>query len=359
MAFKKATAQQGKARMALVGGPGTGKTWTGLLFATALAAETGGSIAAVDTEHGSMSKYASAEPGDGLFTFDVEEPATFDPRELLKSIALAARENYAVFMMDSYSHYWSGQDGMLEMVGGNFNRWKDVTPIERKVIAALLTFPGHVIVCMRAKTDYVKVQGSNGKEQMQKVGVKPDQREAIEFEFDVVAYMGREGAGVSMSIEKTRCPALNGEIFYNPTGATLEPYREWLDRGAPDDTEYWSKRIGEASDMDSLTVIYNDMNAKGVFGRWKTMLSARRQVVEAEEAKRQQGRPLDDSQNTYTWSYLTLGHSPEEWQKEADQIHDVTEIALMQERAEKIGVPTEVQEVLALRHQELSEGPDA
>lgn len=359
MAFKKATARQGKARIALVGGPGTGKTWTGLLFATALAAETGGAIAAVDTEHGSMSKYASAEPGDGLFTFDVEEPATFDPRELLKSIALAARENYAVFMMDSYSHYWSGQDGMLEMVGGNFNRWKDVTPIERKVIAALLTFPGHVIVCMRAKTDYVKVQGSNGKEQMQKVGVKPDQREAIEFEFDVVAYMGREGAGVSMSIEKTRCPALNGEIFYNPTGATLEPYREWLDRGAPDDTEYWSKRIADASDMESLKVIYTDMNAKGVFGRWKTMLSARRQVVEAEEARRIKEFPLADSQEQHAWSYLTLGHSTEEWQKEIDQIQDIAELDELARRAEKVGVPSEVEDLIALQRQELTEAPDA
>ena len=359
MAFKKATARQGKARIALVGGPGTGKTWTGLLFATALAAETGGSIAAVDTEHGSMSKYASAEPGDGLFTFDVEEPATFDPRELLKSIALAARENYAVFMMDSYSHYWSGQDGMLEMVGGNFNRWKDVTPIERKVIAALLTFPGHVIVGMRAKTDYVKVQGPTGKEQMQKVGVKPDQREAIEFEFDVVAYMGREGAGVSMSIEKTRCPALNGEIFYNPTGATLEPYREWLDRGAPDDTEYWSKRIAEASDMESLKVIYNDMNAKGVFGRWKTMLSARRQVVEAEEAKGLNMSPLGDSRGEHSWSYLSMNHPIEDWQKVIDQILNPGELNALMELAKEAGTDPEVGDLVALRRQELTEAPDA
>lgn len=359
MAFKKATARQGKARIALVGGPGTGKTWTALLFATALAGP-GGGIAAVDTEHGSMSKYASEDPDDGLFDFDVEEPATFDPRKLLNFIADAARGNYKVLIIDSYSHYWSGQDGMLEMVGGNFNRWKDVTPIERKVIAALLTFPGHVIVCMRAKTDYVKVMGNNGKEQMQKVGVKPDQREAIEFEFDMVAYMGREGSGVSMSIEKTRCPAYHGEVFSNPDASTLEPLRKWLNRGEPDDTEYWAKRVHEATDMEALTVIYNDMNERGVFNRWKTMLSARRQQVEAEQAKRLKETPLDDARTTsYAWSYLTAGHSTEEWQKEIDQIQNLVELDAMQAQAQKAGVPSEIEEIIALQRQELTEAPGA
>lgn len=353
MAFSKATARQGKARIALVGGPGTGKTWTGLTFATALAAETGGAIAAVDTEHGSMSKYASAEPGDGLFTFDVEEPATFDPRELLKSIALAAKENYAVFMMDSYSHYWSGQDGMLEMVGGNFNRWKDVTPIERKVIAALLTFPGHVIVCMRAKTDYVKVEGRNGKEQMQKVGVKPDQREAIEFEFDVVAYMGREGTGVSMSIEKTRCPALNGEVFYNPNATTLEPYRQWLDRGAPDDTEHWSARISGATDQDALNTIYKDMVDKGVFGRWKTMLTAKKEEIERAEAKAAKAR----AGAVARWSALTAETPSEEWERYIDKITDITELDAIKDHAENMSLMSELGGVIKVRRQELTEAP--
>lgn len=353
MAFKKATARQGKARIALVGGPGTGKTWTGLTFATALAAETGGAIAAIDTEHGSMSKYASEDPDDNLFTFDVEEPATFDPRELLKSIATAARERYAVFMMDSYSHYWSGQDGMLEMVGGNFNRWKDVTPIERKVIAALLTFPGHVIVCMRAKTDYVKVMGNNGKEQMQKVGVKPDQREAIEFEFDVVAYMGREGTGVSMSIEKTRCPALNGEVFYNPTGATLEPYRQWLNRGAPDDTEYWSGRISGATDQETLTVIYEDMVAKGVFGKWKTMLTAKKEEIQRldKQAAQARGGPVS------RWSALTAETPSEEWERHIDKITDVTELDAIEDHARSMSLLAEVEGVINVRREELTQAP--
>jgi hypothetical protein len=354
MAFKKATARRGKARMALVGGPGTGKTWTGLTFATALAAETGGAIAAIDTEHGSMSKYASEDPGDGLFTFDVEEPATFDPRDLLKFIADAAAQNYAVLLIDSYSHYWSGQDGMLEMVGGNFNRWKDVTPIERKVVAALLTFPGHVIVCMRAKTDYVKVEGRNGKEQMQKVGVKPDQREAIEFEFDVVAYMGREGTGVSMSIEKTRCPSLNGEVFYNPTGTTLEPYRQWLDRGAPDDTEHWSGRISSATDQEALNVIYEDMVAKGVFGRWKTMLTAKKEELlrkETEAAKARAGA------SSARWSGLTAQSPPEEWERHIDKITDTAELDAIEAHASAMSLMSELEGVINMRREELTQAP--
>lgn len=341
MAFKRATARQGKVRMALVGGPGTGKTWTALTFATALAGPEG-AIAFVDTESGSASKYASEEPDDGLFTFDVEEPATFDPRELLKFIADAAAEDYKVLIIDSYSHYWSGQDGMLEMVGGNFNRWKDVTPIERKVIAALLTFPGHVIICMRAKTDYVKVQGKNGKEQMQKVGVKPDQREAIEFEFDVVAYMGREGTGVSMTVEKTRCPALQGEVFANPKATDLEPLQQWLSRGTPDDTEYWSKRIAGATDEDDLKIIYDDMVARGVFSRWKPRMSARKQ--ELREAAAQAANAAAE------------GLSDEEWAAQAEKIMDADEAAVVafEQRARAAGKTDLVAPYIKARREELA-----
>lgn len=348
MAFKKATARQGKVRMALVGGPGTGKTWTSLTFATALAGPEG-AIAFIDTEHGSASKYASEEPGDGLFTFDVEEPSTFDPRQLLGFIDEAAAANYAVLCVDSYTHYWSGQEGMLEMVGGNFNRWKDVTPIERKVISKLLTFPGHVIVCMRAKTDYVKVQGRNGKEQMQKVGVKPDQREAVEFEFDVVAYMGREGAGVTMSIEKTRCPALHGEVFTNPTGADLEPLRQWLNRGEPDDTDYWTSRVKNATDMETLTVIYNDMNERGVFTKWKALLSARRQEVEQEQAKA--------AKTAARWSQLGADSPVEEWERHIDKTVDVDALEALVQHAETAGRFSELEKTFAVRRQELTEAP--
>src|SRR5437016_2786217 len=61
--FTKAVKYNAKGRVALIGPAGGGKSFTALVLARALAGPTG-KIAAIDTEHGSLSKYAD------LFDFD-------------------------------------------------------------------------------------------------------------------------------------------------------------------------------------------------------------------------------------------------------------------------------------------------
>jgi len=55
--FKKAVKFESKGRVALVGPAGSGKSFTALMIARMLVGPEG-KIAAVDTEHGSLSKYA-------------------------------------------------------------------------------------------------------------------------------------------------------------------------------------------------------------------------------------------------------------------------------------------------------------
>jgi hypothetical protein len=63
--FRKAVKQNAKLRLALSGSGGSGKTYTTYTLLK-LAAALGGRIAALDTEHGSMEKYADQfeKPGD-------------------------------------------------------------------------------------------------------------------------------------------------------------------------------------------------------------------------------------------------------------------------------------------------------
>jgi type II secretory pathway predicted ATPase ExeA len=75
--FKKAVKEAAKLRLALAGPSGSGKTYTALAIATSLNA---GSVALVDTESGSASKYAD------LFDFDVAEMTNFHPQNYIKSI---------------------------------------------------------------------------------------------------------------------------------------------------------------------------------------------------------------------------------------------------------------------------------
>src|SRR6266851_9490374 len=102
--FTKAVKYNAKGRVALVGPAGSGKSYTALVLARALAGPNG-KIAAIDTEHGSLSKYAD------LFDFDVLELDSFSPESFIEAVHAAEQAGYDVFLCDSLSHFWTGKDG--------------------------------------------------------------------------------------------------------------------------------------------------------------------------------------------------------------------------------------------------------
>ena len=108
-AFSKAVKRDAKGRVALIGPAGSGKSYTMLVLARLLAGP-GGKIAAIDTEHGSLSKYAD------LFDFDVCEMDTCSAEAWIRSLTEAENNGYAVFCTDSLSHFWMGKGGALEFV---------------------------------------------------------------------------------------------------------------------------------------------------------------------------------------------------------------------------------------------------
>ena len=250
--FKKADKKQAKARVALDGPSGAGKTWTALTIAQAL----GQRIAVIDTERGSASKYAND------FDFDVLEMTHFSPDDLVEALAAAADAGYEVAIVDSWSHFWSGSGGMLEQVdhaakrgfGGNsFGGWKEARPMERRMIDALVSWPGHVIVTMRVKTDYVLETNDRGKQVPKKVGLKPEQREGLEYEFDLVGSMDWEN---TLVVSKSRIRDLTGAVVQKPTIELGETIRAWLEDGTA--VEPVEDLISEAKRADAT---FEDLGA--------------------------------------------------------------------------------------------------
>lgn len=237
--FSKATKKKAKARVALVGPSGSGKTYTALLLARGLVGADG-TIAVIDTERASASKYA-----DDVTAFDALDLDRHSPGEYVDAIRDAAREGYDCLVIDSLSHAWNGRGGALEMVdnaskrsqGNSYVAWRDVTPQHNALVDAILTYPGHVVVTMRAKTEYVLETGKNGKQTPRKVGMAPIQRDGMEYEFDVVADMDLDH---NMMISKSRCSALADAVINKPGAAVAETLRAWLSDGvdapAPDAT---------------------------------------------------------------------------------------------------------------------------
>jgi len=227
--FEKATKKAAKARIALDGPSGSGKTFTALIIATTL----GRRVAVIDTEHRSASKYAD------LFDFDTLALDRYSPQILIDALAAAGSAGYDSVVVDSLSHFWMGTDGMLEQVDRAAKRagehgmsgWKEMRPVERKMIEALLAYPGHVICTLRVKTDWVEGEDPRtGRKKMMKVGTKAEQREGLEYEFDIVGSLDLEN---ELTVVKSRCPAVSGAVIPKPGVEFAETVRSWLDEGQP------------------------------------------------------------------------------------------------------------------------------
>jgi AAA domain len=263
--FAPATKEQAKARIALAGPSGSGKTFTALTLGQRL----GTRHAVIDTERGSASKYAD------LFAFDTLRLTKFDPRDLVSALAAAQSGGYDVVTVDSMSHFWMGIGGMLELVdaaakrsagGNNFGGWKEATPIERRMIDALLAYDGHLIVTMRTKTEYVVEENSRGKQAPRKIGLKPVQRDGIEYEFDLIGDLDLEN---TLTVSKSRCPALSGQVINRPGQEMAATMLEWLGDGKPAPAgpgELRSRALAEGVSTEDLRSIYTEASGRNLLG---------------------------------------------------------------------------------------------
>lgn len=226
VSFKKATKTQARARVALSGPPGSGKTYTALTWAQAL----GKSIAVIDTERGSASLYAD------LFEFDVLDLAPpYHPHRLIE--ALAAAEAYDVAVIDSTSHFWAGEGGVLEIVdkakvgGDSFRAWSKGTPLQQRMVDAILRHPGHVVSTMRSKTEYALVENDRGKKSVEKLGMAPVQRDGIEYEFTLMMDVDMRHIA---HVTKSRYSGLADlDIPPERSAESAREFATWLTSGAP------------------------------------------------------------------------------------------------------------------------------
>ena len=227
MAFRKAQRSKARARIALIGVSGSGKTYSALLLARGLAGPKG-RIAIIDTENGSADLYAS------LTGYDVAGiNAPYEPKKYLDLIHEAEKEGYDVIIIDSLSHAWAGDGGLLDMQGkladrGNsFAAWRNVTPWHNKLVDAMITSPAHIIATMRAKAAYEVVEDDRGKKAPKKIGLAPVQREGLEYEFTTVFDIDTNH---NATVSKDRTSIFDGTIF-KPAIETGEKIREWLESG--------------------------------------------------------------------------------------------------------------------------------
>lgn len=237
LVIQRAVRRNKKARIALLGPSGAGKSYTALRWAFALAPT--GKVAAIDTEHESLSLYANEEVDGKVWQFDTINLDSFSPENYIESIKKIERAGYEVLIIDSLSHAWSGKDGTLEYVdnisqrdtsGNKFTAWRKGSQIQNEMVEAILAAKMHIIVTMRVKMEYIQEKDDRGKTVVRKVGLQPVQRDGLEYEFDLVCDMQE---GNNLSVAKTRCSLLNEKFYRKPGTEPMEILMKWLNSGAP------------------------------------------------------------------------------------------------------------------------------
>jgi hypothetical protein len=148
----------------LAGGTGSGKTYSALRIARGISG--GDPFHVIDTENGRALHYA-----DEFSFLHASLSAPFKPSRYAAAILEAEAQGAKVIVVDSTSHSWTGEGGVLEwhdrLEGGQASRkmlaWQEPKADHRVFENALLQTRAHVILCFRAAPKVEMRKGADGK----------------------------------------------------------------------------------------------------------------------------------------------------------------------------------------------------
>lgn len=198
--------------------------------------EVWGKIAVIDTEHRRALVNVNMLKGDvkiGVFKhIPLGKPYSVD--RLVFALGLAHNQQCEVAIIDSTSHFWEGEGGIMDYqqeLGGRFQDWKEANKeMYYPFIDAVtgVTHEMHIINTARTKQEHVMdIDEDTGKRVVKKLGLKPVQRDSLEYEFQVVfnidmehkARVSKDNSGLFLGMSKTLTTE-HGKLLY-----------QWLDEG--------------------------------------------------------------------------------------------------------------------------------
>lgn len=170
MQFKRGIREKVGLLIGLAGGTGSGKSFSAMRMASGIAG--GKPFAVIDTESRRALHYADS------FAFDhAELRAPFRPDVYADAIVEADKAGYPVIVVDSMSHVWAGDGGVLDWQESEVDRmagddWKKREAVKmaawikpkmshKHMVQKLLQVRAHLILCFRAeeKIEMVKQDG--------------------------------------------------------------------------------------------------------------------------------------------------------------------------------------------------------
>ena len=270
--FSKAVKSQQRLRLAIDGISGSGKTYTALAIATGM----GESIAVIDSEHKSSELYADR------FTFDVMGLESFQVEDYMAALDMAASAGYGTLIIDSTSHAWDALVERVERIAGQkysgntFRAWGEGTPLQRQLIEKLLSYPGHLIVTCRSKTEYSVERNDKGTTTIKKVGTAAVQRQGFEYEFTMAMTMDSNHVGL---VTKDRTGKFQDAFISKPGIDFGKQLIAWLHEGATDwvqEAARLTKEAGYAAEQKSALWKSSGSNAEAYCKALETVIAERK-----------------------------------------------------------------------------------
>lgn len=237
--FKKAKREKVRLRIAMMGSSGSGKTLGALYVAQGITGDWN-KIAFIDTEQCRSLLYANRsdlETGEFLHC-NLEPPYTVERYcEAIKAASEVVGDD-GVIIIDSLTHAWKGEGGVLDAKERiaqqrgktDFSAWADAGKLQNHLVDTIMGLDCHVIVTIRSKTAYAQeVDPETGKTRVRKLGLEPDQRNDLEYEFSTVFDIDKETHCATIQKDNT---FLDSEGFYGRLTPEIgRRLKEWVDSG--------------------------------------------------------------------------------------------------------------------------------
>lgn len=223
MAFVKAKREQVWLKVLLTGASGSGKSYSALRLATAIAKECDSDVAYIGTE-GSRDKYYADK-----FNYDLLQlEAPYETEKYIKAIDEAINAGFKVLIIDSISHEWQWlNDTHDKMPGNSFTNWGKLKPRHKAFMEKILHSPIHIICCARGKQEW-SLEDKSGKQVPKKVGLGAEQDKQISYEFTAALLLDQESHIASTDKDNTGIFDGRFEVLTENHGKALY---EWANTG--------------------------------------------------------------------------------------------------------------------------------
>jgi len=272
--LKKAQRSKAFLKLGISSPSGGGKTLGALMIGIGLMnikhpeltpAERWNKIAIIDTENGSGELYVNTTYSGahiGEYSAVTLQPP-FEAGKYTDAIELCAQSGIEVCILDSLTHLWTGEGGLLEQQsaatkrsGNSYTAWRDITPQLTRFVETMLQTPMHIIATMRSKQEYVQEKDEkSGKTTVRKLGLEPEMRKGMEYEFTTFLEIDESHTAFG-SKDRT---SLFDQKYFRIEPKIGETMMEWLDSGVAKEPVVVATQQHKASKEDAMKAIKSEI----------------------------------------------------------------------------------------------------